>query len=167
MHAYDRRGRARAGEPRCDYTCTHRDGKCSQCTNLRRSPLERGRPALGTRRSARTYVRICPRVQERGRRAQSHASSSISGELFFFQFHTTSTFRGISSVCSREIPRTNRFVFLCVRAALTVLSSSLCTPLRIFFKNPSVMELIITYNVRKLTSYNSVGTLSELHFLII
>lgn len=25
----------------------YRDGKCSQCTNLRRSSLERGRPALG------------------------------------------------------------------------------------------------------------------------
>lgn len=107
-----------------------RDGKCSQCTNLRRSPLEKGRPALGTRRSARTYVCTCvrlPRVQERGRRAQRHASSSISGELFLSSVLLVHF--AVFSLCVRaKIPRTNRFVFPCARAALTVLSNGLCTP---------------------------------------
>lgn len=162
MHAYGRRGRARAGEPRCDYTCTHRDGKCSQCTNLRRSPLERGRPALGTRRSARTYVRMCVSASTRARPSGAKPRKLVYLGRAFFQFRTTSTFRGIFSVCSREIPRTNRFVFPCVRAALTVLSNGLCTPLRIAFsKNSYVMELILTYKRNKTEfvqfSWNIIG----------
>lgn len=86
-----------------------RDGKCSKCTNLRRSPLEKGRPALGTRRLARTYVCTCVRrVQERGRRAQRHASSSISGELFLSSVLLVHFV--VFSPCVRaKIPRTNRF----------------------------------------------------------
>lgn len=122
MHAYGRRGRARAGEPWCDYTCTHRDGKCSQCTNLRRSSLKRGRPALGTRRSARhTYASyVCPLAASTRARSSGAKPRKLVylGRAFF---RTTSTFRGIFSVCSREIPRTNRFVFPCARPALTAL----------------------------------------------
>lgn len=82
---------ARRRAARRGYTCTHRDGKCSQCTNLRRSPLERGRPALGTRRSARTYVCIYVRPLAAGTRARAVGRKATQARLsrasFFWVLH--------------------------------------------------------------------------------
>lgn len=56
-------------------TCTHRDGKCSQCTNLR-SLLERPPAILLCIPCVCVYV--CASVH----RAQSHASSRYLGQAF-------------------------------------------------------------------------------------
>lgn len=60
-------------------TCTHRDGKCSQCTNLR-SLLERP-PAILLCISC-MCVCMCVRVSALLCRAQSHASSRYLGQAF-------------------------------------------------------------------------------------
>lgn len=117
------------------YICTQRtprDGKCNQCTNLRRSPLERGRPvpALGTRRLARTYSLTCVRLCRECKSAAigREATQTRLSRMSFFEFRTTSTLRAIFSVCLRDIPRTHYFIFLYEQALiLSLLSNGLCT----------------------------------------
>jgi len=86
--------RARAGDR--DYTRAHRDGKCNQCTNLRRSPLERGRPALGT--YVRTYMCSPLAASARARPSGAKPCKLVYLGRAFFEFRTTGTFRGIFSV---------------------------------------------------------------------
>ena len=89
--AADERAHARAGVATRLHVriySTHRNGKCNQCTNLRRSPLERDRrygAPLGTwhvRTHVHVFACIASARARRSHRTRSHANSSISDELF-------------------------------------------------------------------------------------
>lgn len=118
MHAYGRRGRARAGEPRCDLYVAHTETE-SAANALTYDGLLLREAVRRSALDARTYV--CASASARARPSGAKPRKLVYlGRAFFFRFRTTGTFRGIFSVYPREIPRTNRFAFPRVRAALTV-----------------------------------------------